>query len=134
MRPKVTGRTRSIGILLSAAFAVAVQDVAAGQESAVGDAASLSAVEQLVSEIVSIEGDTAYGEYLGGECVTCHQQSGAFDGIPPIVGHPAEYIVQALVEYKLGIRQNEVMRLRTSRLAKEEIAALAAYFGSLQPN
>ena len=33
-------------------------------------------------------GDRALGEYLSSECVTCHQLSGRYQGIPPIVGWP----------------------------------------------
>ena len=83
-------------------------------------------VEHAVTRILSIEGDVAYGEYLAGECVTCHQQSGEGGNIPPIRGLPADYTVLALVEYKLGARDNSVMKLMTARLADEEIAAPAA--------
>ena len=31
-------------------------------------------------------GDIEYGEYLGAECVSCHQQKGASEGIPAIHG------------------------------------------------
>ena len=34
------------------------------------------------------EGDKALGEYLSSECVTCHQITGRYEGIPPIVGWP----------------------------------------------
>ena len=88
--------------------------------------------EHLATAILALGGDTAYGEYLGGECVTCHQQSGGSDGIPPIVGLPVDYTVKALVEYKLGIRPNDVMQLMSKRLANEEIAALAAYFAEIK--
>jgi cytochrome c len=115
------------------AFAVVCQQAAGGQEPPAEDPSRLLEAEYMVTEILSMTGDRAYGEYLGGECVTCHQLSGASDGIPSIVGHAADYIIQALVEYKLGVRTNEVMRIRTSRLAKDEIAALAAYFAGLEP-
>lgn len=95
--------------------------------SSSGGALALEA-EHTVTRILSLEGDPAYGEYLGGECVTCHRQSGGSSGIPPIRGLPADYTVQALVEYKLGIRENDVMKLMTARLADDEIASLAAYF------
>lgn len=83
--------------------------------------------------VLRMEGDRAYGEYLAGECVTCHRQSGAANGIPPIVGLPKDYFVQSLFEYKTNVRSNEVMKLRVVNLANEEIAALAAYFSSLEP-
>lgn len=76
-------------------------------------------------------GDPAYGEYLSGECVTCHQLSGHVDGIPAIVGWPPEMFIIVLTEYKVGIRHNPAMRTIAERLGDAEMAALAAYFGGL---
>ena len=76
-------------------------------------------------------GDTALGEYLSSECVTCHQLSGAATaGIPAITGMPPEAFLAALMAYKTGIRDNQVMRSIASRLSEEEMAALAAYFAA----
>ncbi|WP_373505690.1 c-type cytochrome [Aestuariivirga sp.] len=83
--------------------------------------------------VLALKGDRDYGEYLSGECVTCHQVSGHADGIPSIVGVPRDYFVRALFEYKVNIRSNEVMKLRVNNLGNEEIAALAEYFGTLSP-
>jgi cytochrome c len=96
-------------------------------------AEDLLRAEHLETEILSLDGDAAFGEYLGGECVTCHQSSSAGGTIPPIAGLPVDHTVRALVEYKLGLRANEVMRLMTARLEADEIAALAAYFAELSP-
>ncbi|WP_026379261.1 c-type cytochrome [Afifella pfennigii] len=82
---------------------------------------------------MSIEGDPDFGEYLSNECVTCHQPSGRADGIPSIVGWPKVDFVRALFEYKTNVRSHEVMRMVTRNLGNDEIAALAAYFGSLSP-
>lgn len=95
-----------------------------------GDAAARS----FTDIVLALEGDPDYGEYLSGECVTCHQITGHADGIPSIVGLPRDYFIRSLFEYKNNIRSNEVMKLRVANLANEEIAALAAYFGSLEPN
>src|SRR5690606_8312708 len=86
-----------------------------------------------VAAILSVSADPAYGEYLAGDCVTCHRRSGAADGIPPIAGLPVEHLVKALVEYRLRIRDNEVMTVRAARLSDEEIAALAHHFASQKP-
>ena len=83
-------------------------------------------------EAAEIEGDPEYGEYLSGECVTCHRLSGEVDGIPAIVGWPRENFIHALYEYKQDVRENPVMQTVSKRLSDEEMAALAAYFGSLQ--
>lgn len=82
-------------------------------------------------EILAIEGDAEYGEYLGSECTTCHQTSGANDGIPSIVGWENEPFVVAMHAYRQKHRDNEVMQLVAGRLNDEEIAALAAYFKGL---
>lgn len=100
--------------------------------AAIADPAKLLEAEHQVTAILSEQADPDYGEYLGAECVTCHQSSGASDGIPAIVGLPIDYAVQALVEYKLGIRTNDVMQMMTKRLANAEIAALAAFFAGLE--
>ncbi|NVN85237.1 MAG: c-type cytochrome [Rhodopseudomonas sp.] len=79
------------------------------------------------------EGDKELGEYLSSECVTCHQLSGKFDGIPVIVGLPEQTLVHALGEYRAKIRDNAVMRAIAVKFTDEEIAALAAYFNSITP-
>ena len=92
--------------------------------------AETAVATSLTDIILAIEGDLDYGAYLAGECVTCHQADGHAGGIPPIAGLPRPAFIQALLEYRTNIRQNEVMKLRALSLGDEEIAALAAYFAS----
>jgi cytochrome c len=82
--------------------------------------------------ILAIAGDPDYGEYLSGECVTCHQKSGADKGIPSITGWPVEDFVVAMHAYRKKARPHPVMQLIAGRLSDEEIAGLAAYFEKLQ--
>lgn len=82
-------------------------------------------------EILAIQGDPEYGEYLAGECVTCHQASGANEGIPSITLWPEEAFVVAMHAYKQQLRPHPVMQMIAGRLNNEEIAALAAYFAQL---
>jgi len=78
-------------------------------------------------------GDKALGEYLSSECVTCHQLSGREQpGIPSIIGVPEAGLAAALIEYKDKKRSNPVMQTIAGKFSSEEIAALAAYFGSLK--
>lgn len=84
----------------------------------------------LGASAADLPGDIEFGEYLSGECVTCHQVSGQTDGIPSIVGWPEENFIHAMYEYKTEIRQNPVMKTVAKRLGDEELAALAAYFGA----
>ena len=71
------------------------------------------------------------GAYLSNECVTCHQRSGASNGIPSITGWPQDAFVSALRAYRGRERKSPVMQTIADQLSDEEIAALAAYFGSL---
>lgn len=77
--------------------------------------------------------DVAFGEYLSNECVTCHQRSGNFNGIPSITGWPQETFVSALNAYRWRERNNPIMQTIADQLSDEDMAALAAYFESLGP-
>ena len=82
------------------------------------------------------DGDRELGEYLSSECVTCHQlQRPRYDGIPSIVGLAARKSfveILSLVPRPRSAR-NPVMRSIAVKFNDDEIAALAAYFGSLTP-
>ncbi len=79
-------------------------------------------------ELLNITGDVEYGAYLAGECVACHQATGANGSIPSIAGWPTEDFVITLHAYKRGMRVHPVMQLVAGRLSDEEIASLAVYF------
>ena len=83
-------------------------------------------------EILAIEGDVEYGEYLASACVTCHQANGTDQGIPSITGWPTEAFVTVMHAYKNKHRENQVMQQQAGRLANDEIAAIAAYFANLK--
>lgn len=78
--------------------------------------------------------DAAFGEYLSGECVTCHRIDGQDKGIPAIVGWPSDQFVAVLQSYKTKDRRNPVMQSIAAKLSDDEMAALAAYFESLKSN
>lgn len=82
--------------------------------------------------ILAIVGDPDYGEYLSGECTTCHQASGEDKGIPSITAWPQEDFVIVMQAYKAKARPHPVMRMIAGRLSDEEIAALAAYFEGVE--
>jgi cytochrome c553 len=77
-------------------------------------------------------GDKALGQYLSSECVTCHQLSGANVGIPPIIGWPEDSFIEIMNEYRQKKRTNPIMQTIAGRFSNDEIAALAAYFGSVK--
>jgi cytochrome c553 len=67
-------------------------------------------------------------------CVACHGQNGegTLDEYPNIGGQHADYIEQALADYRRGRRKNPVMAPFAQQLSDDEVEALAKYF-SKQP-
>ena len=67
----------------------------------VGSTALVAIALVLASERCGVAGgDRELGEYLSSECVTCHQLSGKYDGIPPIIGWPSESFIEVLTDYR----------------------------------
>lgn len=93
---------------------------------------SVGSAESQQEEFTQIlaKADMAYGEYLAGQCVTCHVPSGADKGIPLIHGLPDVYLVQTMLEYKTSSegRTNPAMVNIAKNLSDEEVGSLAKYF------
>jgi len=81
-----------------------------------------------VRDILQIDADAEYGEYLAGNCLTCHSSPGATGSVPPIIGLPADYFIDALLAYQQGERTNSIMQSMSETLGVEELAALARFF------
>jgi cytochrome c len=60
----------------------------------------------LPADVLAIEGDREWGEYLSSECKTCHQADGSAHGIPSITSWPEEDFVIAMHAYKRQLRRN----------------------------
>lgn len=73
-----------------------------------------------------------YGEYLSGECTTCHRD-GSNVSIPPIVGWPKNAFIAVMEAYKKGERDNKAMVSVARSLDADQIEALAAYFATIKP-
>ncbi len=63
-------------------------------------------------------------------CAACHGQNGrgTTPDYPNIGGQHADYIAQALNDYRLGKRKNPVMAPFAQQLTREDIEVLAEYF------
>ncbi|WP_248304728.1 c-type cytochrome [Breoghania sp. L-A4] len=117
------------GFVPEAAVARGAELISQMRPPAVFDAAAPSGTPD-VWAVSDNAGDPEYGAYLASECVTCHQASGADDGIPSITNWPPDEFTRALHAYKNKTRDNPVMQLIASSLSDEQIAALAAYFAA----
>src|SRR5690606_18910895 len=75
----------------------------------------------------------AKGQATGQSCIDCHGQDGnePLDRTyPKLGGQYADYLAHALQQYRSGQRENALMANQAVDLTDQEIADLAAYFGS----
>ncbi len=75
----------------------------------------------------------AKGEATGQSCVDCHGAEGNAPidpSYPRIAGQYSDYLGHALEAYRSGNRQHALMTVQAARLSDQDIADLAAYFGS----
>lgn len=67
-------------------------------------------------------------------CAACHGQNGisVSPGWPTLAGQHEDYLVHALTQYRDGVRKDPVMGPLAANLSDADIAALAAWFASLE--
>ena len=67
-------------------------------------------------------------------CAACHGRGGAgtMDEYPDIGGQHADYLAQALNDYRTGKRKHPIMGSFAQQLTREEIEQLAEYFSRQQ--
>jgi cytochrome c553 len=65
-------------------------------------------------------------------CVACHGKNGVgtMDEYPNLAGQHADYLAQALNDYRLGRRKNPIMQPFAQQLTQDEIHALAEFYAS----
>lgn len=112
---------RALATILCVLLATAIAQASESKDSALKDTTAQDAELK------------AYGEYLAGECTTCHRIDGVDNGIPGIIGWDTASFVETLGYYKKGLRKNDAMESVAKTLGDEEMKALAAYFGTLVP-
>ncbi|MBS0431019.1 MAG: cytochrome c [Proteobacteria bacterium] len=104
---------------------------------------SLALVFALASGVACASGDIAAGKQKSAVCAACHGPDGnaTADGqYPRLAGQYADYLVQALHEYRSGDREhpaigihrnNAIMQGMAAPLTEQDIDNLAAYYASL---
>jgi cytochrome c553 len=76
---------------------------------------------------------TSKGEATGQSCIDCHGADGNAPidpSYPKLGGQYADYLAHALQGYRNGDRDNALMASQARALSDQQIADLAAYFGS----
>jgi cytochrome c553 len=78
-------------------------------------------------------GDPDLGRMKSTTCTACHGEDGR--GIAPkypvLAGQYADYLAWSLAQYRSGSRNNPIMMPLAAGLSDDDIADLAAYYGSL---
>lgn len=76
----------------------------------------------------------ARGEQKAAACASCHGKDGNSPAptFPIIAGQHADYIVQALKQYKSGSRKNAIMAGFAAGLSDDDMKDLGAYFAAQQ--
>ena len=75
----------------------------------------------------------AKGKATGQSCIDCHGPDGNAPidaSYPKLGGQYADYIAHALQQYRKGERQHSLMTPQATGLGDQDIADLAAFFGS----
>lgn len=95
-------------------------------------AVTLAAVFGLLAANVQASGNPIAGKAKAKVCAACHGLNGvsADPQFPILAGQYADYIVQALKEYKDGQRKNPIMAAMAANLSQQDREDLAAWFAS----
>jgi cytochrome c553 len=87
-----------------------------------------------VSMAVEARGNAQNGKTKATQvCAACHGPEGNKPSAPdqPILaGQHYDYLVRALTDYKIGRRNNPIMKGFAAQLSKQDIEDLAAWFAS----
>ena len=90
----------------------------------------------LAPALAFAQGNADAGKAKNSMCVGCHEIGGykasfpVVYSVPYISGQPAKYIESALVAYRKGDRSHPTMKAIASSLSDQDIADLAAYYGT----
>ncbi|UKE49216.1 c-type cytochrome [Xanthomonas translucens] len=120
---------------LAACFALAVL-VFLGVAPAVAQTAPAPAAAAPAAP-AAVAGNADNGRLLTYTCQGCHGVTGYKNAypsyrVPKIGGQSAQYLTQALSEYRLGKRKHPTMQAQAESFSDKDIADIAAYLTTLK--
>jgi len=89
----------------------------------------------LVCTTTTLAGDDVGKRKADEACAACHGPEGnkpVTPETPRLAGQQYEYLVQALIEYRKGTRDNAVMTAMAKPLTEKQVRELAWYFSKRQ--
>ena len=80
-------------------------------------------------------GGAAIGKAALAACAKCHGETGIGSGAvnPSLAGQDAAYMLGALLAYKNGTRDDDVMSPKAKKFSDDELKNFAAYYAALDP-
>jgi cytochrome c553 len=73
------------------------------------------------------------GRPLAAACASCHRLDGHAAEISPLLGKDEGAIVQAMLAYRSGARESQIMHIVATALSPDEITAIGHYLASQKP-
>jgi cytochrome c553 len=112
------------------------QDAATPASSATPAAAEPAAAEPAAAAPAAPVGDAARGKPLTYTCQGCHGITGYKNAypnyhVPRIGGQSAQYLTNALMEYRAGKRKHPTMQAQAQSFSEQDIADIAAYLSGI---
>ncbi len=76
--------------------------------------------------------DAARGKQISESCAACHGPDGKSPSpeFPHLAGQHEKYLYRAMLDYKLGNRQNPIMAAMVANLSRADMRDLAAFYAS----
>lgn len=95
-------------------------------------AAVLVGASVLMFSSQAVAGNPDRGKEKSAVCAACHGETGTspVPDFPNIGGQHEQYLYRALLDYKLGNRQDPIMVGQVAALTRQDMLDLAAYFAS----
>ena len=128
--------TIAASLWLAPMLLAAAQTPAAPQTTAAAPAAASTAAAAPAAAPAP-KGDAAKGRMLTYTCQGCHGVTGYKNAypnyhVPRIGGQTAQYIGNALHEYRQGKRKHPTMQAQAGSFSDQDIADIAAYLSTLK--
>jgi len=120
--------------LTTATFTAAAQDIQAPATQAPATTTTPMAV---AVPAVARQASAENGRQLAYTCLGCHGIPGYKNAypnyhVPKIGGQSAEYLSNALSEYKKGARKHPTMQAQSQSFSDQDIADIAAYLSNIK--
>lgn len=117
-------------VLATVAFAAYAQDTAAPATPAAPAATPAAAPAP-----AAVQGNPKTGRQLAYTCQGCHGVTGYKNAypnyhVPRIVGQSPQYLINALTDYKKGLRKHPTMQAQAQSFSEQDIADIAAFLSS----